>query len=226
MSVFHDLNLASRYCKKLILLHGKKIFSIGKPEHVLTEENLHRVYGIEASIKKHPLTDSLYLIPLIRNDHSSEGGLRIHIICGGGTGGYLIRTLLDRKFSISCGVLNLLDSDYEIAQHLNVKTVEEAPFSPITKEAFGENLKQIQGSDLVIITDFFVGYGNLKNLEAAEFALKNRIPTLIIDSKPIEDRDFTKGLATKYYSELIERGAIIVKSNKEALDRVEAYTKR
>ncbi|MGQ9538975.1 MAG: hypothetical protein ACUVTE_05290 [Candidatus Bathycorpusculaceae bacterium] len=39
MAVFHDFNLAARYCDSVILLHKGKIFAIGKREEVLTEEN-------------------------------------------------------------------------------------------------------------------------------------------------------------------------------------------
>ena len=226
LSVFHDLNLAAKYCKKLILLYSKKIFSVGRPDDVLTQENISHVYGIEAVIKKHPLTDSLYFIPLMKGDHHSpEGNLKIHIICGGGTGGYLLRTLSKRRFTISCGVLNLLDSDYEIAEHLNVEIVKEAPFSSITKESFKENLRKIKKSDLIIVTDFSVGSGNLRNLKAAKFALQNQIPTLIVESIPFQDRDFTKGLAEKFYTELIDLGATVVKSNEEVLNKIDVHVK-
>ncbi len=227
LSVFHDLNLAAKYCNKLILLYDKTVYSMGTPEEVLTQKNISHVYGIEAVIKKHPLTDSLYLIPLIkRNDRvPPKRDFKVHIICGGGTGGYLLRTLSNRRFTISCGVLNLLDSDYEIAEQFNVEIVGEAPFSPISKESFEENLRKIQESDLLVVTDFSIGYGNLRNLEAAERALQRHIPTLIVENTPVQKRDFTKGSAGKYYSRIIDLGAIVVKSNMEALNKIEMYAK-
>jgi iron complex transport system ATP-binding protein len=44
--VLHDLNLAARYCTKLVLLDGGRVVVAGTPDEVLTPDTLHRVYGI------------------------------------------------------------------------------------------------------------------------------------------------------------------------------------
>ncbi|MGO2480860.1 ABC transporter ATP-binding protein [Glutamicibacter ardleyensis] len=44
--VLHDLNLAARYCTKLVMLQDGKMVASGTPEQVLTPEMLLRVYGI------------------------------------------------------------------------------------------------------------------------------------------------------------------------------------
>jgi len=60
----HDLNLAARYCQRLALLHQGKIVAIGRPEAVLTVENLFQVYGIEAEVYRHPRTGHLAIVPI------------------------------------------------------------------------------------------------------------------------------------------------------------------
>ncbi|MFC2054100.1 ABC transporter ATP-binding protein [Chloroflexota bacterium] len=50
----HDLNLAVRYCDQLILLHRGQLIGIGKPEIILTEDNLQSVFGIEAKLHQDP----------------------------------------------------------------------------------------------------------------------------------------------------------------------------
>jgi iron complex transport system ATP-binding protein len=50
----HDLNLAVRYCDQLILLNCGQQKGIGKPEKVLTEDNLQTVFGIEARLYQDP----------------------------------------------------------------------------------------------------------------------------------------------------------------------------
>jgi len=42
--VSHDINLASQYCRKLILLKGGLIHKIGSPSEVVTEKNIGEVY--------------------------------------------------------------------------------------------------------------------------------------------------------------------------------------
>ena len=46
----HDLNLASRFSDKLVMLKNGKIYAAGGPEALLNEYNIGNVYGIEAMI--------------------------------------------------------------------------------------------------------------------------------------------------------------------------------
>ena len=48
MVVLHDLGLALRYCDHLILLHEGRTVGQGEPEAILNEENLNRVFGVQA----------------------------------------------------------------------------------------------------------------------------------------------------------------------------------
>jgi len=228
IAVFHDFNLAARYCDKLILLHDKKIVSLGKPEEVLTKGNISEVFGVGAFVKRHPITNSLYVIPISTSLLASDikkGGFRVHVICGGGSGASLM-TRLVRGWNVTAGVLNVLDTDYEAAQMLGIPVASEAPFSPIAKEAYKENLRLIQQADTVIVTDFLIGYGNLKNLEAVKVASEKSIPTIVIDNVPIEKRDFTGGKAEKYFKKILAARVTIVKSHDEALRVIEELAKQ
>ena len=53
--VSHDLNLASQYCHRLVLLHEGRVFHKGTPAEVLTVEHLRTVYGCEVIIDRHPI---------------------------------------------------------------------------------------------------------------------------------------------------------------------------
>ncbi|MBR2836056.1 MAG: ABC transporter ATP-binding protein [Coriobacteriales bacterium] len=46
----HDLNMASRFADKLVLLKDGKVFATGTPGEVITEENIRNAYGVEVSI--------------------------------------------------------------------------------------------------------------------------------------------------------------------------------
>lgn len=54
--VSHDLNLASEYCDRLILLDGGRIYKMGTPKEVITEENLSRVYQSKVLVEENPVT--------------------------------------------------------------------------------------------------------------------------------------------------------------------------
>jgi iron complex transport system ATP-binding protein len=46
----HDLNLASRFSDRMLMLKQGCIYAVGTPEAVLTEENIEVVYGIKANV--------------------------------------------------------------------------------------------------------------------------------------------------------------------------------
>jgi iron complex transport system ATP-binding protein len=61
LAVFHDLNLASRYCENLILLKEGRVYVKGTPEEVLTSENLEAVFGVKAIIQQETYTGKPYV---------------------------------------------------------------------------------------------------------------------------------------------------------------------
>jgi iron complex transport system ATP-binding protein len=224
IAVFHDFNLAARYCESIILLDDGKIVAVGKSNETLTSENVRKVFGVDTIVKKHPVTGFLHVIPLSRPINQQQKSLSIHLICGGGTGSPVMKTLLDEGYRVTAGVLNLLDTDQETAQLLKIPTTSEAPFSPITEEAHIANLKMISKANVLVITPTQFGDGNLRNLNAAETALEKGIPTILLEDESIEERDFTNGKATKYLTKLKNNGAITVKSASELvhfLDKLE-----
>lgn len=52
----HDMNIASEFCDRLILLQGGRIYQTGTPEEVVTKENIESVYGCEVWIDQHPVS--------------------------------------------------------------------------------------------------------------------------------------------------------------------------
>jgi ABC-type cobalamin/Fe3+-siderophores transport system ATPase subunit len=48
--VMHDLNMAARYCHRLVLINHGRVAYQGEPEQVLQAQNLAEVYGIEAQL--------------------------------------------------------------------------------------------------------------------------------------------------------------------------------
>lgn len=51
--VLHDLDMALRYCDRLILLHQGRILSAGAPMEVLTPDHLRISFGIAAQVQTH-----------------------------------------------------------------------------------------------------------------------------------------------------------------------------
>lgn len=62
LMVVHDLNMASKYSDQILMMKNGKIVSTGKPDSVLTCENIASVYGVEAHVHNH--AGIPYVMPL------------------------------------------------------------------------------------------------------------------------------------------------------------------
>jgi len=56
ISVTHDINLASLYCDRIILLNAGNIHCMGTPDEVITESNIKEVYETDVLVDRNPQT--------------------------------------------------------------------------------------------------------------------------------------------------------------------------
>lgn len=210
--VVHDLNIASRYCRQIFLLHQGRLFISGTPEEVLTRENLLEVYRTEVFIEPHPLKGTPQVIPV--SSRASPDRVfcrqRIHVIGGGGSATPLLKQLYLNGFSISAGVLSVGDGDWVTARRLGLDLAEETPFAPISEARYRENLALINTAQLVLLAPLCIGAGNLLNLQAALHARARGIPVLMINQPPVETRDFVGGEGAALCKRIEMAGAINV----------------
>ncbi len=209
IAVLHDVNLAARYCDRIALLSEGRLEAIGSPREVLTPENVQSVYDVSVVVRKDPFTGGVYVMP--RSTSSvRKHGTRVHVLCGGGTGGPVLKALTDRGFSLSAGVLNVLDTDFESAKDLHVLIVEEAPFSPVSEESHARNMELASESVAIVVSPFPVGPGNLRNLEVAIASLISGKSVYLLRAEKGKGIDFVGGKADAIVAELISSGAIEV----------------
>jgi iron complex transport system ATP-binding protein len=226
LGIFHDFNLAARYCDSIIMLKEGKIAAVGKSEEVLTRENIKTIFNIDTVVRKNPLTKSLYAIPISTRHDLQNKNLSVHIVCGAGTGSSLMKLLTDDGYNVTAGVLNLFDTDQETASFLKIPVATEAPLSPISEVAYNDNMRLVNKANIVVVTSAPFGLGNLRNLDVADYALEKRIPTFIIEESPIELRDFTQGKAKKKLIALKNKGAVMIKDEKSLMTAINDLVKR
>jgi iron complex transport system ATP-binding protein len=74
IAVTHDINLASDYCDRIILLKSGQIFSMGSPHDVIIESNIKDVYEAKVLVDQNPVTGKPRVTLL--SSHPSDGGSR------------------------------------------------------------------------------------------------------------------------------------------------------
>ncbi|WAM34548.1 ABC transporter ATP-binding protein [Caldicellulosiruptor morganii] len=197
----HNIKLAAKFCDIVFLMKHGKIIASGRPQDVINQENIKKVYNVDAIIYKNSF--GIYDIELIQKE--DEKGIHVHVVAGGGTGQAIYRILIEMGFKVTTGVLATNDTDYETAQLLSIYTVFTMPFMPIGEEEYFENVELIKKADFCILCDISFGIQNFKNLEALKFAKK----LFIIEQNDISGRDFTNGIATNLYNSLKEKAVVL-----------------
>ncbi|KPU27081.1 hypothetical protein TR13x_06695 [Caloranaerobacter sp. TR13] len=207
--VIHDINLATRYSNKMILLNKGEILSIGKPKEVITYENIEAAYNLNVVITKDLYTNSPYLMPLTSKNKVQTSILdkKVHVICGGGTGVEIISKLDSLGYQVSLGVINIGDTDWEIGRKLSLELVEELPFTAISDKAFEKNLEVIDKSDVIILCNVPYGSGNLKNLLAAYKGFKDgKTIYLFNNNNEYDSFDYVGGKAVEILENMKKLG--------------------
>jgi iron complex transport system ATP-binding protein len=209
LAALHDLNQAAQFCDRLILMCRGRVVAEGAPEAVLTADNLKVAYNAESQIGTNPVTGRPMLLAVRgwRDVPPAPGALRVHVVCGGGTGAEAMAALLRAGCSVSTGVLNRLDTDLAAAEALGVAAVVEAPFSPIGPEARAACAEVIGQAQAVIVTPIPIGNGNLANLELALEAQSRGVPVVLLGSVEPSERDHTGGAGALLLERLIAAGA-------------------
>ena len=64
IAVLHDLNLASEYCEKLILLDHGQIINYGTSKEVFQYSSIEKVYGTVVLVKENPLSQKPFILPI------------------------------------------------------------------------------------------------------------------------------------------------------------------
>jgi iron complex transport system ATP-binding protein len=181
VSIIHDLNLASRFSDRILLLIDGKIEIFDKPSAVINESVLSKAYKMEMIIRENRILDFSEVVPLRVKTENEKKNINIHVVSGGGTGEYILEKLYSMKYDLTCGVLSMGDSDVDICNSLKIDYVCEKPFSQFSEESIKRNKDFIENADMVLLTDVPFGRINISNLEMLS-EIENK-PVIILANK-------------------------------------------
>jgi iron complex transport system ATP-binding protein len=223
VAVLHDLNLASQFCDRLVLVRPGEagepgnILADGCPDVVIRPELVERAFGLRVQVRHHPETGRPYVLPAFAP--SREPGRsarlraarreRLHVVAGGGVGQTLLPAAWRMGYALSVGVVNLLDSDHALASRLGADVVAEAPFSPIGSEACAALGASLADAATVVVAEVAFGSGNVENLRAVLARMTSPFPPRVwlVGGRELGGRDFTGGEAQALWGRLLAAGA-------------------
>lgn len=209
IGVFHDLNLASQYCDRLLMIRDGRIVADGTPADVLTAEKIRDVYGADVVTACHPATGRTILLPLDRRDPGTSPGeaRKIVVISGGGSGADLLRFLYRKGYTVFAGILATTDSDYAVAKALDIPCIPVLPFSRIPTDSLEELKEVISQADVVILSVHPVGTGNFPVIGILRDMKPGRLIIHLPSGRGFTSYDFANGTAAAVYNALVSAGA-------------------
>ena len=204
IAAVHNLDIASRYCSRLVLLDRGHVVADGAPDQVLRSEVLDPVYGIRTTISTNTATGSL-MVDVVPRKWGSEGP-RVHIVGGGGSAINLTRDLARLGYRLTGGVAHQYDADEQLWKTLDIPHSSVEPFSKISASEAGKVADWIAEAEYTVLCDFPIGPGNLLNLELASHSA-NLI--VIEEDSEVRQRSFFVDEGEEGLSALRERGRFL-----------------
>jgi len=76
VAAIHDLNLAARYCDRLVLLAGGEVLAAGSPDSVLTSETLREAFDAQTIVSQDSITDAPRVTTLSDTEQTDDNDTR------------------------------------------------------------------------------------------------------------------------------------------------------
>jgi iron complex transport system ATP-binding protein len=208
LSIMHDLNMASRFSDRILLMIDGKMEIFDTPQNVLKEEILSKAYKMDMIIRENKVLNCSEVVPIRVKNKEPRKNQRIHVVSGGGTGEYILEKLYAMGYDLSCGILAEGDSDLIICRSLGIDCVFESPFSAFGAATITQNEYRIHDADIVLLTDVPFGHNNLVNLKSLENINNKKI--IILHGV---DRDHVRGEADRILEEMRKKDNVFEAKN-------------
>ena len=125
LAAIHDLDLAARFCDRLLLLSDGRIRARGPPEQVLADESLADAFGTETAVSRNHVTGTPRVAALEeRPEHSGT----VHVVGGGAGGAAAVCALWRAGYEVTVGPVSGGDVAASVATNLGQQTVTAPAF--------------------------------------------------------------------------------------------------
>ncbi|MFA9415671.1 heme ABC transporter ATP-binding protein [Natrinema sp. HArc-T2] len=203
IAAIHDLDLAARYCDRLVLLSDGAVARDGPPSTVLTGDALADSFDANAVVTQNPVTGTETVTALAdaREPEPASRPDRVHVLGTGTAAGGVVARLESAGIDVTLGPVSSGDAAAETARSLGVETVETEPFARLTADDRSAAAGLIREADVTVLADLVLGAGTQPLLET----LATTAGVVVVETRPLSERDFADADARARYNACCER---------------------
>ena len=149
VAAIHDLDLAARYCDRLLLLQDGAIRASGPPDTVLADPSLEEAFDTQTAVTRNPVTGTS-TVAAVTEQTETDG--HVHIVGGGDVAAQVVGECWRAGFDVTLGVVTEGDVAAETAQQLGIECLTAPPFEspPAAITRRGESF--VAEADVVVDT--------------------------------------------------------------------------
>ncbi|WP_255190795.1 ATP-binding cassette domain-containing protein [Natronobeatus ordinarius] len=199
VAAIHDLDLAARYCDRLVVLADGVVCGQGPAEDVLSAETISRAFDATAAVTTNPFTGTPTVTALSSRASDEPVPGPVHVLGSGETAATVVARLEAAGVDVSVGPVSRGDVAATVARRLAVDRLTVEPFAPLSRDALATLENRLYAAACVVLADLEVGAGNQLVLEA----LSTVSPTLVVvETRPFAERNHAGERAERLYDEL------------------------
>jgi iron complex transport system ATP-binding protein len=209
LAAIHDLDLAARFCDRLVLLADGRVRTAGPPETVLDGPALRAAYDVRTRVGPDPATASPRVTALVDGTERRAGTDgqtgRVHVLGGDGRAGRHLGPLVAAGHAVTVGPVATTDPDADAAATLGAEAVTLPPHAPVDDATAARVRDLIAAADATLVPDVPVAEGSLPALAAA--ATADRL--VVATDRPLDDRNHAGEAGRTAWARLTGRGRVV-----------------
>ena len=121
LAVLHDINMAARFCRRIVMLRDGTVTADGTPEEVVNRKNMEELYAMKLMVRENPLFHKPEIVPIrVMGEEQVGNPFHIHVICGASGAAKIMEELDARGYRVTAGVVNVGSDDWDICHFLDL----------------------------------------------------------------------------------------------------------
>ncbi|MFB6142020.1 MAG: ATP-binding cassette domain-containing protein [Halorientalis sp.] len=211
LAAIHDLDLAARFCDRMVLLGDGRVRAAGRPESVLESDVLGDVFHADATVATAPATGTPSVTALRER---GERDLRVHVVGGGPAAARSLALLDAAGATATAGPLPAGDVAAETARARSLDAVTAPPFCDVPADVREGAADRRDAADVVALAVRPDG----PTPAAVEAAAAAECPVVVVEDPNAEAESVAGGEPAgdggdRRYARLRERAAVAAPEN-------------